>query len=304
MLPLEAFRELNREQEEEGEKIFANPRNAAAGSVRQLDSKITAQRDLKLFAYSFGFFEGEKKPKTQQEVLETIFSWGFEKHSYFHLCDGVSDVQKFYNKIQIEREKMAFDIDGMVVKVNRLDWLDELGNISRSPRGMTAYKFPPRQEVTQIEDIHVQIGRTGVLTPVAVLKPVNVHGVVVSRAALHNEEEIERKDIRLGDWVLVQRAGDVIPEVVSVIVDKRIGKERKFSFPERCPSCNSRVVRAEGEVALRCVNEECPAQNLEALEHFVSKRAMDIVGLGTQDSRAAGAGKCNSEVFRYLPVKR
>lgn len=280
MLPLEAFQELNKEQEEEGEKIFANPRNAAAGSVRQLDSRITAQRDLKLFAYALGHFEGDKKPKTQEEVLETIFSWGFEKHIYFELCNGVNGVQRFYERIQKERESMAFDIDGVVVKVNRLDWMDELGNISRSPRGMTAYKFPPRQEVTQIEDILIQVGRTGVLSPVAVLKPVNVHGVIVGRAALHNEEEIERKDIRLGDWVLVQRAGDVIPEVVSVILDRRTGDEKKFQFPKKCPSCQNKVVKIEGEVALRCVNEECPAQNLEALEHFVSKRAMDIVGLG------------------------
>lgn len=281
MLTLKAFQELNKEREEEGEPVFANPRNAAAGSVRQLDSRITAERDLKLFVYTVGAWEGAGKPKKQSDLIETLFDFGFEEHRFHEVCAGIKKVQHFYEKIQEKREHLDFDIDGIVVKVNRLDWQEELGFISRSPRSMTAYKFPPRQEVTKLKDIIIQVGRTGVLSPVAVLEPVSVHGVRVSRAALHNEEEIERKDIRIGDTVLVQRAGDVIPELVSVLTEKRTGHEKKFVFPGRCPSCGSKVVRLEGEVALRCTNyDDCPAQNREAIEHFVSKGGMDIVGLG------------------------
>lgn len=280
MLPLSAFQALNKDQEENGEKVFANPRNAAAGSVRQLDSKVTASRELKLFAYAVGAWEGADKPKTQGEILATLFDWGFERHEFHRVCKGVGAVQKFYEEIAARRESLGFDIDGVVVKVNRLDWQDELGFVSRSPRSMTAYKFPPRQKTTRINEITVQVGRTGVLTPVANLEPVNIHGVVVARAALHNQEEIDRKDIRIGDWVLVQRAGDVIPEVVSVLTEKRTGKEKKFHLPSKCPACGTAVHKVEGEVAIRCPNEECPAQNLEALEHFVAKGAMNVVGLG------------------------
>jgi DNA ligase (NAD+) len=282
MLPLVAFQELNKEQEEAGEKVFANPRNAAAGSVRQLDSKITASRDLKLFAYAFGALEGVKKPKLQSEVLESLFEWGFERHDFHRLCHGTEAVQKYYDEIAARRDSLQFDIDGVVVKVNRLDWQDELGFVSRSPRSMTAYKFPARQKATRILGISVQVGRTGVLTPVANLEPVNIHGVVVARAALHNQEEIDRKDIHVGDWVLVQRAGDVIPEVVSVLVDRRDGTEKKFRLPGKCPSCGTKTVKTEEMVAIRCLNEDCPAQNLEALDHFVSKGAMNIVGLGSR----------------------
>jgi DNA ligase (NAD+) len=280
VLPVEAFQQLNRVQEEEGEKIFANPRNAAAGSVRQLDSKITASRDLKLFAYGFGFWQGADRPKRQSEVIGLLQEWGFEKNSFHKKCKTILEAQTFYNKISEERDSLPFDIDGVVVKVDRFDQWEDLGTISRSPRGLTAYKFPARQEITKIENIEVQVGRTGVLTPVAHLKPVNVHGVMVGRAALHNEEEIERKDIRIGDWVIVQRAGDVIPEVVSVLVEKRTGEEKLFDFPKECPSCGSKTGKVEGEVAIRCFNEECPAQNLGALEHFVGKGRMNIVGLG------------------------
>ncbi|MGZ3654876.1 MAG: NAD-dependent DNA ligase LigA [Bdellovibrionota bacterium] len=280
LFPLKAFQELNQEQEEAGEKVFANPRNAAAGSVRQLDSKITAARDLKMFAYALGAWEGGGKPKLQSEILETLFSWGFESHKFHRICHGVGAVQKYYEEIGARRDNLGFDIDGMVVKVNRLDWQDDLGFVSRSPRSMTAYKFPARQKPTRINEITVQVGRTGVLTPVANLEPVNIHGVVVARAALHNQEEIDRKDIRIGDWVLVQRAGDVIPEVVSVLLDRRTGEEKKFRLPKKCPACGTATVKIEGEVAIRCPNEECPAQNLEALEHFVAKGAMNVVGLG------------------------
>jgi DNA ligase (NAD+) len=280
MLPMSAFQALNKEQEEAGEKVFANPRNAAAGSVRQLDPKITASRDLKMFAYAVGAYEGEKKPTLQSEILDSLFHWGFEEHGFHRLCHGTKEVQAYYDEIGAKRDALEFDIDGVVVKVNRLDWQDELGFVSRSPRSMSAYKFPARQKPTRILDISVQVGRTGVLTPVANLEPVNIHGVVVARAALHNQEEIDRKDIRIGDWVLVQRAGDVIPEVVSVLLEKRTGKEKKFLLPGKCPSCGTKSVKIEDEVAIRCPNDECPAQNLEALDHFVSKGAMNIVGLG------------------------
>ncbi len=280
MLPMAAFQSLNKEQEEAGEKVFANPRNAAAGSVRQLDSKVTASRDLKLFAYALGVWEGGNKPTKQNDILGTLFNWGFEGHDFHRLAHGTAEIQSYYDEIAKKRDSLLFDIDGVVIKVNRLDWQDELGFVSRSPRSMTAYKFPARQKATRIEAISVQVGRTGVLTPVANLEPVNIHGVVVARAALHNQEEIDRKDIRIGDWVLVQRAGDVIPEVVSVLLEKRTGKEKKFLLPKKCPSCGTDTVKTEGEVAIRCPNEDCPAQNLEALEHFVSKGAMNIVGLG------------------------
>jgi DNA ligase (NAD+) len=301
VLPLGAFQRLNQEQGEAGEKVFANPRNAAAGSVRQLDSKITASRELKLFAYAIGHWEGESKPKRQSEILEMLFQWGFERHGFHRVCEGAEAVHAFYKEIEEKREELDFDIDGVVVKVDRLDWMEDLGFVARSPRGMTAYKFPARQEITRINDIQVQVGRTGVLTPVALLEPVNVHGVVVSRAALHNQEEIERKDIRLGDWVLVQRAGDVIPEVVSVLRERRNGKERKFILPTACPSCATPAVKAEGEVATRCPNRGCPAQNLQALEHFVGKGRMNIVGLGPrilEQLVAANLVKRGSDLYR------
>ena len=280
ILPVKAFQDLNKEQEEAGEKVFANPRNAAAGSARQLDSRVTASRDLKMFAYAIGAWEGTKRPTRQSELLEQLFAWGFEPHGFHRVATGPDEVQKYYDEIATRREGLDFDIDGVVVKVDRLDWVEELGYVSRSPRGMTAYKFPARQKETRINDIQVQVGRTGVLTPVAILEPVNVHGVIVSRAALHNQEEIDRKEILLGDWVLVQRAGDVIPEVVSVLKDRRTGKERKFRLPETCPSCGTTTIKVEGEVAIRCPNFDCPAQNLESLEHFVAKGGMNIVGLG------------------------
>lgn len=301
VLPIKAFQKLNKEQEESGEKVFANPRNAAAGSVRQLDSRITASRELRLFAYSVGAWEGGGKPTTQSQILDVLFSFGFEEHGFHKLCRGVTEVQAHYEVISRERETLEFDIDGMVVKVNRLDWQEELGFVSRSPRSMAAYKFPARQEKTEVLDIQVQVGRTGVLTPVALLKPVNVHGVVVSRAALHNEEEIERKDIRIGDMVLVQRAGDVIPEVVSVIISERKGNERKFRMPKNCPSCGAKTIKMPEEVAVRCPNSECPAQNLESLAHFVSKGGMDIVGLGFKIlEQLVGAGLVRRPSDLYL----
>lgn len=304
VLPLDSFRELNREQEEAGEHIFANPRNAAAGSVRQLDSRLTAQRELKLFAYGLGGSEGLTNLKTQAEIAELLEEWGFECPKHRKVCAGAGEAQKFYIKVGEMRERLDFDIDGVVLKVNDLALQRELGFVSRSPRSMIAYKFPPRQEVTQLLDVKIQVGRTGVLSPVAMLKPVNVHGVTVSRAALHNREEIERKDVRIGDWLVVQRAGDVIPEVVRVLPERRVGSEKKIIFPERCPSCGSKVQAFEGEVALRCVNEECPAQMQEAIEHFVSKRGMNIVGLGPRIIEQLAENKLLSRYSDLYRLKR
>jgi len=304
VLPYAAFQSLNAEQQESGEKVFANPRNAAAGSVRQLDSRVTASRDLSLFAYGLGLMEGGPKLIRQEALVNQLFSWGFQKHAYHKKCKGVAGVQSFYETLVKEREGLPFDIDGLVVKVDRLDWMDELGTISRSPRGMTAYKFPARQKITKVLSVDVQVGRTGVLTPVANLEPVNVHGVMVSRAALHNQEEIDRKDIRIGDWVIVQRAGDVIPEVVGSLPEKREGKEKKFQMPELCPSCSSRLEKAPDEVAIRCVNKSCPAQAMERLEHFVSKGAMNIVGMGPKILEALVENKkisCASDLYLLAP---
>ncbi len=280
ILPIAAFQALNKEREDEGEPVFANPRNAAAGSVRQLDSTLTAQRDLSLFAYAIGSREGSTAPVTQGELAEQIHARGFAEAPHRKICLGTKEIQKYYSHIEEIREGLDFDIDGIVIKLNSLRDQEELGYVGRTPRSMTAYKFPPRQKETKIIDILIQVGRTGVLTPVAVLDPVNVHGVMVARAALHNLEEIERKDIRIGDTVLVQRAGDVIPEVVRVVLEKRGGKEKIFSFPSTCPSCGEKVIKPAGEVAIRCINEGCPAQLKEALDHFVSKQAMNIIGLG------------------------
>lgn len=280
LLPVKAFQALNEQRQQDGEEVFANPRNAAAGSVRQLDSRLTAERELKLFAYAFGAIEGRVKAETQAEILDTLVEWGFEEVPHHGVCGDIEAVWKFYQKIEAARENLEFDIDGVVVKVNELALQNELGFIARSPRSMIAAKFPPRQEETLLEDILIQVGRTGVLSPVAKLKSVVVHGVRVSRASLHNQEEIERKDILIGDHVIVQRAGDVIPEVVRPLPEKRTGNEKKFKFPKNCPSCDSEVVKLPDEVAIRCINVNCPAQIRESLEHFVSRGGMDIVGLG------------------------
>ncbi|MCO5142419.1 MAG: NAD-dependent DNA ligase LigA [Oligoflexia bacterium] len=283
LLPISAFQKLNREQEKEGKKVFANPRNAASGSMRQLDWTITQERDLKFMAYSIGFWSDGHKPETQHEVLKFLESEKFHITEYFALCSNPDEIESFYLSISEKRESLDFDIDGVVVKVNRFDYLEELGAVSRSLRGMTAYKFAPRQEKTKIESISLQVGRTGVITPVANLYPVNIHGVTVSRAALHNQEEIERKDIRIGDTVVVQRAGDVIPEIVSVDLSFRTGKEKKFVFPKKCPSCGSDLIKLQDEVAIRCLNSlSCPAQIQEQIEHFISKSGFNIVGLGTK----------------------
>jgi DNA ligase (NAD+) len=275
----EDFGRLNREREKSGEPVFANPRNAAAGSVRQLDSSITRSRPLTLFAYGVGRVEG-MEAANHWDTLHLLKELGFKISEHIALCESVRPVTEYYTKILGLRDELPYEIDGIVIKVNDYQLQSRLGEISRSPRWAVAWKFPPQQEQTIINDIVVGVGRTGALTPVAVLAPVRVGGVEVSRATLHNEDEIKKKDIRIGDTVIIQRAGDVIPEVVQAIVSKRTGNEKPFTMPDRCPVCGSRVERPEGEAVHRCTGLSCPAQIKENLAHFASRGAMDIEGLG------------------------
>ncbi len=276
---LEAFKRLNQERIRQKQPPFANPRNAAAGSLRQLDSKITATRPLEVFFYGVGLVEGTAF-ESHGELLKVLKQWGFRINPLIRSGITIEAALDYYRELSERRHQLAYDIDGVVVKVDRISLQQQLGATSRSPRWAIAYKFKAIQETTTIEAIEVQVGRTGVLTPVAHLKPLNVGGVRVSRATLHNQDEVEKKDVRIGDHVLVQRAGDVIPEIVKVIVSKREGRETAFKMPTACPICNSRVIRMEGEAATRCINSSCSAQVKERIKHFASKGAFDIDGLG------------------------
>ncbi len=273
------FERLNKDREKRGESTFANPRNAAAGSIRQLDSKVTASRPLKMFCYAIGNIEG-KAPNSQWEVLQTLPKWGLSVNRHIRRCTNIAEVKSYFREISEKRNKFPYDIDGIVVKVNSFALQNRLGEVSRSPRWAIAYKFAAHQETTKIRDIIVNVGRTGALTPVAILEPVHISGVEVSRATLHNQDEIDRKDVRIGDTVVVQRAGDVIPEVVGVVKGKRSGRERRFRLPNKCPVCGSGVYRGPDEAVARCTGLSCPAKLKEAIKHFASKRAMDIEGLG------------------------
>jgi DNA ligase (NAD+) len=274
------FDALNARQREDGKKEFANPRNAAAGSVRQLDAKITESRALRFFGYALGEIS-EPIAQSQSGIKDVLEQWGFKAARPYELCNNVHDILSYYNLIQSIRPDLDYDIDGVVYKVDDLFLQERLGFVSRAPRWAVAHKFPAEQAVTQLLDIDIQVGRTGVLTPVARLKPVNVGGVIVSNATLHNEDEIARKDIRIGDFVTVQRAGDVIPQIVAPLVDKRDGSQVIFEFPEVCNICGSKAIREEGEAARRCTGGlHCAAQLLEKLRHFVSRDAFDIEGLG------------------------
>ena len=277
-IPIKEFERLNREREERGEPAFANPRNAAAGSIRQLDSKITAMRPLDIYCYGIGALEGAKF-KTHWEILHTLKGWGLKVNPFIKICKGIDEVIKYHEDMEEKRDRIPYELDGVVVKVNSLDLQDRLGILTRSPRWAVAYKFKARQETTRVKDIIVGVGRTGALTPVAILEPVEVGGVTVERATLHNQDEVDRKDVRVGDTVVVQRAGDVIPEVVMVIKEKRTGSEKPFRLPEKCPLCGSAVVK-EGAIH-RCTGGlSCPAQLKEGIRHFAAKRAMNIEGLG------------------------
>ncbi|MBE0517063.1 MAG: NAD-dependent DNA ligase LigA [Methanophagales archaeon] len=276
-MPLSKFKELNEELGEKGEKMFANPRNAAAGSVRQLDPRVTASRPLDFFAYGVGRAEG-KEFSTQWEVLDYLRRIGFKVNPLIRRFESIEKVITYHKEVEEKRDDLDYEIDGVVVKVNSIAQQDSLGAISRSPRWALAYKFPAREEFTKVNDILVQVGRTGALTPVAVLEPVQIAGVTVSRATLHNEDELRKKDVRIGDTVVVERAGDVIPEVVSVIKSKRTGVEKEFRMPERCPVCGADVFK-EGPI-VRCIGVSCSAQLKERIRHFASLRALNIEGLG------------------------
>ena len=274
-LPLAPFRKFNQEREEAGEPPFANPRNAAAGSLRQLDSRITARRPLSIFCYAPGELAGIEF-RSQSHFLDTVPGWRLPVNPLRRLVAGAQAILAYYREMMEKRDDLPYEIDGVVVKVDPFPMQRDLGEKSRSPRWAIAWKFPPRQATTVVNDIVPQVGRTGVITPVAHLEPVNVSGVMVSRATLHNWEEMERKDIRKGDTVIVERAGDVIPAVVQVLTEKRQGTERRLEVPESCPVCGGEVVRIPGEVAVRCIALACPAQLLERVKHFASRRAMDI----------------------------
>lgn len=278
-LPIAAFQRLNAQREEEGEPPFANPRNAAAGSLRQLDSRITARRPLAMFCYAPGELRGAGFG-SQWEFLSALRQQGLPVTSLTRQVTGVAGVLAYYREMTEQRDTLPFEIDGVVVKVDSFPLQRELGEKSRSPRWAVAVKFPPRQAVTVIEDIVPSVGRTGVITPTANLRPVEVSGVTVSRATLHNWEEMERKDIRIGDTVIIERAGDVIPAVVKVLAEKRTGSERFLPIPAACPECGSEVVKIPDEVAVRCMGLSCPAQIRESIIHFASRNAMDMEGLG------------------------
>jgi len=279
-LPKAGFKKLNEERAEEELPLFANPRNAAAGSVRQLDSNITARRPLDIFVYGLGWAEGKAVPDTHWEIMQYLKSLGFKINPNIALCRSLDETEKYYQSWLESRENFPYEADGIVAKVNSIALQQELGTVAHEPRWAIAYKFPAIQGTTRLIDIGINVGRTGSLNPYAVLEPVRVGGVVISSAALHNEEDIHRKDIRIGDWVVVQRAGEVIPEIVEPIVSRRTGKEKIFSMPSRCPVCGSEVIKPEGEAMHRCTNAACPSQALERIKHFVSRGAMDIDGVG------------------------
>jgi DNA ligase (NAD+) len=278
-LPLDAFQKMNREREEEGKPVFANPRNAAAGSLKQLDSTITAKRPLDIFCHGTGIIEGVSYA-THWDFRHALQQWGLKPVPLGRVCRGLAEVFHYRDEMEDRRDELPYEIDGLVVKVNSTQLQQRLGQIARSPRWAIAYKFKPRQATTRILDIQPNVGRTGTLTPVASLVPVPIGGVIVKSASLHNMDEIARKDIRIGDTILVERAGDVIPYVVKVIEEKRTGEEKKFVMPERCPVCGSEVFREEGEAAYRCIGISCPAKLKESLKFFGSRGALDIEGLG------------------------
>ena len=279
-LPKAGFKKLNEERAKEGLPLFANPRNAAAGSVRQLDSSITARRPLDIFIYALGWAEGKAIPDTHWEIMQYLKSLGFKINPNIALCHSPDEAEKYYQRLVEIRESFPYEADGIVVKVNSIALQEELGTVAHEPRWSIAYKFPAIQGTTKLLDIGINVGRTGSLNPYAILEPVRVGGVVISSAALHNEEDIHRKDIRIGDWVVVQRAGEVIPEIVGPIISRRTGKEKIFHMPTRCPVCGSEVIKPEGEAMHRCTNNACPSQALERIKHFVSRGAMDIDGVG------------------------
>jgi len=280
-MPLPGFEALNEEARRTGGKVFANPRNAAAGSLRQLDPRITAKRPLTFFCYGVGVLEGGELPRSHIARLHQFKQWGLPVSDRVRLCTGSEDVLAFYRQVEADRATLGFDIDGVVVKIDSLDIQETLGFVARAPRWATAFKFPAQEQITLVKDVEFQVGRTGAITPVARLEPVLVAGVMVSNATLHNADEIERLGLRIGDTVIIRRAGDVIPQVVGVVLAERPDNAREVVFPLHCPVCHSDVERVEGEAVARCTGGLiCGAQRKEALKHFVSRRALDVDGMG------------------------
>jgi DNA ligase (NAD+) len=279
LISRENFKKLNDDRQKNNQPLFANPRNAAAGSLRQLDSRVTAKRGLEIFFYGTGLIKGVEF-NSQADSLATLNNLGLRINPHIRVKITINDALNYYKELEEKRYDLPYDIDGMVIKVDSLSIQDRLGTTSRSPRWAIAYKFKAFQETTTVIDINVQVGRTGALTPVAHLEPVNIAGVTITRATLHNEDEIKKKDIRIGDKVWVQRAGDVIPEIVKVVNSARKGHEKKFVMPVSCPSCGDEIVRMDNEAVSRCMNFQCPAQLKERIKHFASKNAFDIDGLG------------------------
>jgi DNA ligase (NAD+) len=275
----EGFEKLNERRAEEGQPLFANPRNSAAGSLRQLDPEVTARRPLCLWAYQIGYMEGFEV-ESQSQALEQIRVWGFPVNPEVRHVQSIDEVAAYCDEMDARRESLPYEIDGVVVKINSFAVQEELGAVGREPRWAIAYKFAPRQATTRLVDIQVNVGRTGAINPFAVLEQVTIGGVTVKLATLHNEQDIQRKDIRIGDRVIVQRAGDVIPQVVKSILEDRDGSEQVYRLPENCPSCGTPIVRPEGEAMAYCPNPQCPAQRFRWIEHFVSEPALDIRGLG------------------------
>lgn len=280
-MPRQSFINLNEEKEKNDEQPFANPRNAAAGSLRQLDSKLAAKRKLSVFLYSVNDFT-QFNAVTQSEALDELDELGFKTNHERQRVETIDEVLQYIEKWTAQREDLPYDIDGIVIKVNAIDQQDELGFTQKSPRWAIAYKFPAEEVITKLKDIELSIGRTGVVTPTAVLEPVKVAGTTVSRASLHNEDLIHEKDIRIGDSVIIKKAGDIIPEVIKSVIDRRPEDATVYHMPTHCPSCDHELVRIEGEVALRCINPKCQAQLVEGMIHFVSRQAMNIDGLGTK----------------------
>ena len=281
-LPLEDFRRLNEERAERGEPLYANPRNTGAGSVRQLDPKVTASRNMHIWVYSLGDIGETVRPNGHWDSLQWLNGLGFRINPENQICNNLQEAVDYYHSWMEKRHDLPYEIDGVVIKVNPFAYQDSLGVVGREPRWAIAFKFPAEQAITRLLDIGINVGRTGSLNPYAILGPVVVSGVTVRQASLHNEEDINRKDIRIGDWVTVERAGDVIPQVVGPVLDRRTGQEQVFKMPANCPVCGTQVVKPESEAMHRCPNTSCPVQFFELLKHFVSKGAMDIDGLGEQ----------------------
>ena len=310
--PRSHFDRLNEERAAQGLPAYANPRNTAAGSLRQLDSRITAQRPLDIFVYSLGYAEGADMPDNHWDTLKLLESLGFRVSEHNAVCRTIEEVEDYYRRWLDGIGGLDYAADGVVVKVNSLRYQDALGFVGREPRWATAYKFPATQVVTRLLDIRVNVGRTGSLNPYAVLEPVDVNGAMVKLATLHTEDDIRRKDLRIGDWVVVERAGEVIPQVVGPVAERRTGEEREFSMPATCPDCEAPVVRVEGEAMTRCPNAACPAQLFELLKHFVSRGAMDVEGMGEMLCRSlldAGLVRSISDVYAItkedlLPLER